>query len=230
MAKSIIEERKEEAALGSEMAKKLGKIGGEYLANKQRESARRQLNSQTTTMKTVLEKQRMNFNENLKLQDKMSKIDKAATTRLLEREKQFSRDKTGRKILSERQIIDWMNSKARTEEEWKEFAATQEDIHKKNMKMLEVIYDRISQSERQLMEKFGNNLSNDVRENIARKKAAIKQQISESENEAKNNGAIVSGLMTVGGALIASGNPIAMAAGATTIAGATAYSQGKFKL
>lgn len=209
----------ERAGERQKLAQEFGSQSEKVIRGLRADTAKRKLDRDVAANKDLLKRRRDNFNETLAYTSRLEKMDSAATDRIVNAEKKFKRDQYGRKFLTERQLVDWMGSKRRSEEEWKEYASKSESLHKKKLQFLQASYAKLEQAEKQAYDRFKGVVDRDVKENIAKKKSALQKKIAEQKRKSGNMASIITGVATIGGAIIGGvvtgGNPAGAATGAT---------------
>ena len=173
---------------------------------------------QTDFMKQALQSDRNNFDAALKNKRVLSSIDQAATSQLVDAEIQFKRDSLGRKLLSERQLMDWLTTKAKSDQDWAGFQQRQKQLHDRKSMILDAAYAKIRQAEKMAYQRSSFEISKEADEFIARAKADLEEKKAKAKRDAANKAALASALGTVGsiagGIIGAYGGPAGAAAGA----------------
>jgi hypothetical protein len=164
--------------------------------------ALREMRDQTANMKQAMKYQRSNFDEGLKQQRSLSAIDASAKTELFDKEIQFKRDAQGRKILSERQLADWMIQKQATEEDFKNFEQRTSQLHQRKIQLLQAAYAKIEQAEKQAYQLGKGALDKETTLAITEKKRALDEKIRKAKQKAANRSSIITGAFTVAGAVV----------------------------
>lgn len=184
--------------------------------------ALKQMRDQTANMKEAVKYQKSNFDEGLKQQRSLAAIDSAAKNELFDKELQFKRDSQGRKLLSERQLADWMMQKQATEEDFKNFEQRTSQLHQRKMQLLQTAYAKIEQAEKQAYQINKGALDKETTLIIAGKKKALEEKIRKAKTKAANQGSIITGAFTVAGAVAGGiyGGPAGAVAGASVGQGA----------
>ncbi len=76
-------------------------------------------------------------------QDKLSKLGREFKQELFDSKTQFQRDQNGQAVWQESQLADWAMSKAKSAEDFKNYAQSAEQLHKKKISMLETSQAKI---------------------------------------------------------------------------------------
>ncbi len=163
-----------------------------------REAKLSEVKAQTDQMKKAMKLQGDNFDETLSHQRRLESLDAGTTKILLEEEKRFKLDSAGRKMLSERQIADWYNTKAATEEDWQGFQQRQQQLHDRKIQVLQVAYNRISIELEKEYKEGAASLDRQTREYLTRAKAALNDKIRKEKTKAANAAAMTGALSTMG--------------------------------
>ena len=196
----------------------------QFAKAKQVDMQNQMVKNETAKMKESLSLQQSKFDKNLAIENKLDKIEKGAKQRLVDAEMQFKEDSFGRKMLTERQLIDWANTKALGEQDWANFQQRTEQLHKRKIAMLEASFKKLEQLEIQAYKKDAAALDRQTREALAKAKANLERKLQKEKAKAANTSALISGMSTVGAvAGTAIGGPMGGAGGAVlgTVTGKT---------
>lgn len=173
--------------------------------------------AESQVMKTDLRKindmQNNNFDNSLKYERQLSRINSEVSNTLVNEQKRVQLDSMGRKMLSERQLQDWYSTKVGNEEEWKNFEMRTNQLHERKIQILKRSHDLMIEAERNLYATFAAGLDRDTKATLAEKKNALEVKLRKAKADAANSSALASGLGTVGG--IAGGAVAAWFSGGT---------------
>jgi hypothetical protein len=160
------------------------------------------MNQQMTNMKRAAGFQRSNFDEGLKLERDLSAISGDAKQELYDKQLEFQRDSSGRKMLNERQLTDWMLTKAAGEEDIKGFEQRSQQLHARKLQLMQAAYAKIGQTEKQLAQQGSNIRARELQMELAKAKAAAEDRIRKQKAKKGAMGMMVKGAFTVAGAVI----------------------------
>ncbi len=176
--------------------------------------------AQTNQMKTAMQMQRTNFDTGMKNERRLASLDASAAKTLLADEKQFKADSMGRKVLSERQLADWYNTRAATDEDWSNYQAASDQMHERRLAILAQSFKVLEQKEKQAYAMNAASLDRDTQTTIAQMKADLAKKIEDQKKKAANSSMMISALGTIG--TVAGGAVGAMAGGVGAPVGAAA--------
>ena len=126
---------------------------GQYEAAQQKQAKLQQAQTQTATMKEMIGRQKQAFDLGQESQRRLASLDSRAKNEMLDMELQFKRDVAGQKYMSDRQLMDWYTTKARSEEEYKNFAQNLQNGYERKAQLLTAVYDRLATLEKQAFAK-----------------------------------------------------------------------------
>lgn len=160
------------------------------------------MQQQMSNMRRAAGYQKSNFDEGLKLERDLSAISKDAKQELYDKQLEFKRDSAGRKMLSERQLADWMLTKAAGEEDLKNFEQRSQQLHSRKLQLMQAAYAKISQTEKQLAQRGSDLRARQLKLEIAAAKAAAEEKIRKQKAKKGAMGMMVKGAFTVAGAIV----------------------------
>jgi hypothetical protein len=174
----------------------------------------------TAQMKQAMNFRQQNFDAALADAESLEQMQAGAKQQLVDNKIKFMRDASGRKMIQESQLQDWMIAKGVSQEEWEDYAQKSEMYHQRKIQLLQVAKAKIEQAEKQSYIKFVQGQDQGARRYIAERKAEVEKKLEAAKRKSANNSMIISGLSTVGmaaGAIIGT-----MAGPAGSMAGAAA--------
>jgi len=160
------------------------------------------LRSQTAHMKKAIQVKNENFDTKLQNERRLEKLNSKAKNQLVDAQIKFQEDSFGRRYLQERQIQDWYNTKARSEQEWQDFKMKQEMYHTRKLQVLQQSYRVLEKAERQAYAEGKLQEDQKLQERLAIRKKQIEQKIAQEKQDAANRSSLTSGLFTVAGAIV----------------------------
>ena len=174
--------------------------------------------AQTAHMKKAMTFKNENFDKSMQYSRRLEAINADAKRQLLDEQIKFSEDSAGRRYMNERQLQDWYNTRAKSEQDWQEFQMKQEIYHKRRLTMLQQAYKVVDQAEKQAYQSGKVLIDRDLELHLAKRKKELEAKLKEEKDRAANMGALSSGLASVGAAVgtvvgTAYGGPIGGAAG-----------------
>jgi hypothetical protein len=185
-------------------------------ASKQKSTAAlAEAQKQTKNMKDAMQFKNANFDSALRDAHVLDSLQAGAKQQLVDAKIQFSRDAQGRKLMSESQMQDWMLTKAKSEEDWKNYAQRSQQLHDRKIMLLQAAKNKIEQAEQESYQILNQKTRQNTQEDLARYKADVEKKVAKAKQTSANNSAIIGGVFTVAGAVVGSIVP-----GAGTAAGA----------
>jgi hypothetical protein len=162
--------------------------------------------------------------------DRLAQIDAKAKTELFDRELQFKKDAADQTFFSERQLADYKRASAEQDEKYRNWANTAQNLHKRNVAVLQTMYDKLAEVERNNFRIGEQKLDQAAKMEIAQLKLDTEKRLREAQRKAANTAAVwggAGGIMTaVGSGLILSGVGAPVGAGLVAAGGLTsAYGQ-----
>lgn len=218
-AGNVAAERQVGAALTEQ---KTGAVEGFFKEEQQRtqqQVAVDEARTQTAHAKRGMQLQRENFDTGLANNRRLDKMDSAASQELLGKEKQVQLDAFGRKQLSERQLADWYNTRAASEEDWAGYQQRTQQLHDRKLMLLNAAYAKIEQTEKQEAAKVQQGEDNKLLMELAKMKQEAAKKLDKQRKKAANKSAIVGALGSASAAAMAIpvyGWAVAGVLGATT--------------
>ena len=160
--------------------------------------------------------QEMAQKEQLGQVERLAAIDANAKKELFDKELQFRKDANNQTFFSERQLADYKRQAATSDEQFKNWANTAQNYHKRNIASLEAVYNKLAEVEKNNFRVGEQKLDQAAKEELIRLKLDTERRIADAKRKAANTAATWTALGTVGGAIIGSVIP-----GAGTVARAT---------
>lgn len=147
--------------------------------------------------------------ESLDQTQRLANLDQRAKQELFDRQLQFSKDEADRTAFTERQLVDWAARNAQSNEDFANWKQKSDQIHSRNIKILEMTDARLSQALEQGYLNNKQKLDQQTRMEIAQLQQATRRRLAEAKAKAANTAMAwqaAGSLMTIaGGALIATG-------------------------
>lgn len=147
--------------------------------------------------------------ESLDQTQRLANLDMKAKQELFDRQLQFSKDEADRTSFTERQLIDWAAKNAQKNEDFANWKQKSDQIHARNIKILEMTDARLSQALEQGYLSNKQKLDQASRQEIAQLQQATRRRLAEAKAKAANTSlawSAAGSLMTIaGGAAIATG-------------------------
>lgn len=202
-AGNVAAERQVGAALTEQ---KTGAVEGFFKEEQQRtqqQVAVDEARTQTAHAKRGMQLQRENFDTGLANNRRLDKMDSAASQELLGKEKQVQLDAFGRKQLSERQLADWYNTRAASEEDWAGYQQRTQQLHDRKLMLLNAAYAKIEQTEKQEAAKVQQGEDNKLLMELAKMKQEAAKKLDKQRKKSANKSAIVGALGSASAAAMA---------------------------
>lgn len=96
------------------------------------------------TQKTLTGIEEGNKAEEMSGRDKLNNISEDAAKELFDKQMVFAKDENGRTFMNERQIADYMKTKATSDEQLKNYAQKAQQIQKTSMRIQQAAYDKLT--------------------------------------------------------------------------------------
>ena len=162
--------------------------------------------------------QQIQVSENqIKLGNKLNKLDNRLKTQLLDDQLKFNKDQAGQTLLNTRQLADWAVTKAKSKEEYLNYAQQAKQMYEKDIMLHEAAYNKLKQALELGYIKKGQKLDIETKLRLKKAKLKIEKQIKDKKNKAKNKmsmwstgGKILGG---VAAGIYSGGNPLAIKGG-----------------
>lgn len=161
----------------------------------------------------------------LKLDAELNRLGSEAKNELYDSRMQFENAQVGQGALQESQLLDWAASKAKSQEEFKNYAQRAEQANAKTIAFLNQGYQRLEATLKAEARGDIQAFTNEKRLEIAGAAARMKAAAQKAAAKKAGNGALITGLFTVAGAVIGgaytggAGAPAGAAAGGMIGAG-----------
>jgi hypothetical protein len=220
---SEIQRRKQQLqGNAQQFAKESQQVTGREEQTLRSQAAMTGMQDQMSQMKQAMKYQQTNFDEGLKQQRELAALDGQAKAQLFDAQIQFNRDAQGRKLMNERQLLDWMVNKSAGEEDFKNYQQRTEQLHARKLQMLQVAQAKIKQAESQLYQMTSGQLDKETKIALTNAKMQADKKIAKAKQDAANKNSIITGAFTVAGAVIGGifGNAPGAVAGASIGSGA----------
>jgi len=193
-AGNVAAERQVGAALTEQ---KTGAVEGFFAEEQQKtkqQMAVDEARTQTAHAKRGMQLQRENFDTGLANNRRLEKMDSAASAEIMGKEKQIQLDSFGRKQLSERQLADWYNTRAASEEDWAGYQQRTQQLHDRKLMILSAAHAKIEQAEKQEAARVQQGGDNKLLMELAEMKKKAADKINKQKNKSANKSAIVGAL------------------------------------
>jgi len=169
-----------------------------YHKQQEQATALKSAQEKTKLAKDLMSKQKGTFDLAMDNQRRMAKLGSDAKNELLDMELQFNKDAAGNKYLSDRQILDWYATRARSEEEWKDLEQNMKQQYMRKAELMKAVKAKIIQAEKQAYARGAQALDQETRKYIAEAKANADRKAREAANKAANSAAIIGAMTTIG--------------------------------
>lgn len=158
--------------------------------------------------------------EQLSQVDRLAKLDANAKRELFDKELSFRKDAANQTFFTERQLADYQKQAAASDEAFKNWANTSQNMHKRNIAALEAVYNKLAEVVENDYRIGKQQLDQASRKELLQMKIDAERRLNKARNDAANTtamwqsgGAILGG---VAGAVIgAPAGPMGIAAGAS---------------
>ncbi len=170
----------------------------------------------------------------LKLDAELNRLGSAAKNELYDSRMNFEAQQVGQGALQESQLLDWAASKAKSKEEFQDYAQKMQQASDRTIAFLTQGYQRLEATLKAEANGQIQKMSNEKKLEIAGAAAKLKAKLQKEQAKKAGNAALITGLFTVAGAVIGgaytggAGAPAGAAAGGmigSGIGGAVAGSQ-----
>ena len=121
-----------------------------------------------------------------KLGNKLNKLDNRLKTQLLDDQLKFNKDQAGQTLLNTRQLADWAVTKAKSKEEYLNYAQQAKQMYEKDIMLHEAAYNKLKQALELGYIKKGQKLDIETKLRLKKAKLKIEKQIRDKKNKAKN--------------------------------------------
>ena len=173
-----------------------------------------QIQNNLTSVKQGIQQQQLGAEErfgNLSMQAKQQMFDSR---------KQFAMDENGRKFLNERQLLDYARASGIKDEQFRNYAASAEQAHRRNLQTLDVADQKIKAALKQAFATNEQGKNQELIRELSQRKADMEKRIADAKANAANNRGMWVAAGTVAGAVVGSIVPGAGTAAGAAIGGA----------
>lgn len=140
--------------------------------------------------------------EELSQVERLAKIDAAAKTELFDKELTFRKDAANQTLFSERQLADYKKQSVASDEQFKNWANTAQNMHTRNLASLEAIYRKLLEVEENDFTVNQQKLNQQARKEIEQLKIDTEKRIAKAKAKAQNTTAMWGAIGTLGGAAV----------------------------
>jgi hypothetical protein len=175
------------------------------------------LQDQAQTQQASLAQQKLELDKtNADLQNQLAQKNQALKQELIDKQTQFAKDEMGRTVYTDRQLMDWQITKAKTHEDLLNYEQQAHQMSDRKMQMLRTAHAVISQAMQQASENYNNSEGNALRVQLQKDKEELELKMQKEAAAAANRAAMFqAGGTILGTAIGAFGGPAgAMAGGA----------------
>jgi len=150
-----------------------------------------------------LKERQLRLNEvKFKNDQELRKLEGVINSEAFSREMKINYDNLGRAALNEKQLLDVAILQARSEQDLVQFKIKAEAMHKRRLQILQQSYKVLVQQTKQNFESSEQEKDQAMKAELARIKAAYDKKVAEAKAKSSKLGSIISGVFTVGGAII----------------------------
>lgn len=150
--------------------------------------------------------------------DRLAKLDANAKRELFDKELSFRKDAANQTFFTERQLADYQKQAAASDEAFKNWANTSQNMHKRNIATLEAVYNKLAEVVENDYRIGKQQLDQASRKELLQMKIDAERRLNKARNDAANTTAMWTAGGTIVGAgvgLVATGgNPLGAMAGA----------------
>lgn len=205
--------------MGAQQAQQAGQI---QLGAKKQQMAQAQQIGQMGLQQMGREQRQTGFEQQLTLSDKqrefankLNRLDSRLKNQLLDNQLEFRKDKANQTLLNERQMLDYALMNAKSNEDFENYRQAAQQASKKELLMLEVANQKITQALNQGYIEGKGKLDRNLQKELRQRKKDIEDRIRREKEEAKNRAMMWSaGGAIIGGAIGAfAGGPAGASAG-----------------
>jgi len=175
------------------------------------------LQDQAQTQQQSLSQQKLEADKtNADLQNQLAQKNQSLKQELIDKQTQFAKDEMGRTVYTDRQLMDWQITKAKTHEDLLNYEQQAHQMSDRKMQMLRTAHAVISQAMQQASENYNNSEGNALRVQLQKDKEELELKMQKEAAAAANRAAMFqAGGTILGTAIGAFGGPAgAMAGGA----------------
>ena len=146
--------------------------------------------------------------------NRLNQLSRDAKREILDSRLQFNQDQAGQKYMNERQLADWMITKAKSKEEFANYAQTAQQEHQKKMQIMNTANQKLDQILKQGYLQKKGDLDQQSILAIQKAKADLEKKMRKDAADAANKQAMwQTGGTIVGTAIGAFGGPAGAAVG-----------------
>lgn len=155
-----------------------------------------------TGAKRLGEQQQAVQREQLGQLDRLANLDARAKKELFDNELAFRKDAANQTFFSERQLADYKRQSAVSDEQFKNWANTAQNAHRRNVASLEAIYNKLAEVEKNNFRIGEQKLDQAAKEELIKLKVDTEKRLAKAKKDAANTAMMwQAGGMIVGGAL-----------------------------
>ena len=121
--------------------------------------------------------------------ERLAAIDANAKKELFDAELQFRKDANNQTFFSERQLADYKRQSAASDEQFKNWANTAQNYHKRNIASLEAVYNKLAEVEKNNFRVGEQKLDQAAKEELIRLKLDTERRIADAKRKAANTAA-----------------------------------------
>ena len=118
--------------------------------------------------------------------ERLANIDADAKKELFDKELSFKKDAANQTFFSERQLADYKRQAATSDEQFKNWANTAQNYHKRNIASLEAVYNRLAEIEKNNYTVNDQRLDQASRKEIAQLKLDTEKRLARAKRNAAN--------------------------------------------
>jgi hypothetical protein len=133
--------------------------------------------------------QEMAQKEQLGQVERLAAIDAQAKTELFDKELQFRKDAANQTFFSERQLADYKRQAAASDEQFKNWANTAQNYHKRNIASLEAVYNKLAEVERNNFRVGEQQLDQAAKKELVQLKLDTERRLREAKQRAATTAA-----------------------------------------
>ena len=175
-------------------AQQAQQAGGIQLAAQKQGQQQMQQAGQQALQQQGREQRQAGFEQQLKLNEqqqnianRLARIDSRYKNMLLDDQLSFRKDQANQTLLNQRQLADFALLKAKNKEEYAQYAQMSQQIHNRELQLMEAAQAKIDQALRQNYVKKGKPLDRALQKELAEKKRSLDAAIARKKQKAANN-------------------------------------------
>lgn len=153
--------------------------------------------------------------DRIQAEARLSNLSQDAKRKILDSRLQFNQDQAGQKYLNERQLADWMITKAKSKEEFNNMAQQAQQAHQKKLQIMDTAQKKLTQVLEQGYIKKKGDLDQETRKTLIKARIDMQERIAKEQADAANKNS----MWSTGGTIIGTaagayfGGPAGAAAG-----------------